>query len=112
MARQLTPGQEQEMYEGNREAWRYMLPFFLIMAVFILVVYRFVSAGAPGAPAPPPAPLECPQGAERIVVSAGESCWAIASARGKTVPDLVALNRGLDCSLLKAGAEICAPLAE
>jgi hypothetical protein len=82
-----------------------MLPFFLLVAVFLLGVYRFLANVGP-------APHTCPEGAVSYEVKAGDSCWEIAKLRAITVDALVGLNEGLKCDLLKAGEDICVPLGK
>lgn len=84
-----------------------MLPFFLMVLVVLLALYRFL-----GSTVNAHAPLLCPDHSIRYVVKPGDSCWAITNERGFIVDDLTKLNPGMDCSQLKAGAEICIPVNE
>ena len=93
------------MRKGNSAAWRYMLPFFLLVSVFLLALYRFLWSAAP-------TPLACAKNSVLYLVKPGDSCWAIANDRGATVADLMKFNQGMDCSLLKAGTEICVPVSK
>lgn len=96
------------MRKSESEAWRYMLPFFLLVVVFLLALYRFLGSAESDAPIP----LVCPENSVRYLIKAGDSCWAIANDRGATVADLTRLNQDIDCSLLKVGREICAPVGK
>ena len=84
-----------------------MLPFFLLVSVLLLALYRFL-----GSAASTTMPLVCGENSARYLVKPGDSCWAIANERGATVEDLMKLNQGIDCSLLNAGREICVPVGE
>lgn len=97
---------EQAIRKADREAWRYMLPFFLLISVVLFALFRFL--GAAGGPTP----FVCAENSVRYQVKVGDSCWAIANAHGTEVADLIKLNHGMDCSLLKAGSEICVPASE
>jgi hypothetical protein len=94
---------EQAIRKGNDAAWRYMLPFFLLVSVVLLLLFRYVGSAAA------PTPLLCGDNSVAYLVKAKDSCWAIANDRSATVADLERLNRGIDCSLLRAGIEICVP---
>jgi LysM repeat protein len=97
---------EQAIRKGNNEAWRYLLPFFLLVSVFLLALFRFLGRAAT------PTPLVCAGNSVRYLVNPGDSCWAIANDHGVSVADLVRLNQGVKCSLLQAGSEICVPVSE
>ena len=102
----LTAIEEQAIREGDRAAWRYMLPFFLLVSVVLFALFRFLGS------ATAPTPLICAEHSVRYLVKSGDSCWDIANDRGTTVADLMSLNQGLDCNLLKAGSEICVPVSK
>ncbi|PMD20644.1 carbohydrate-binding module family 50 protein [Hyaloscypha hepaticicola] len=104
----MTIADEQALRKSESEAWRYMLPFFLLVVVFLLALYRFLGLAESTAPMP----LVCPENSVRYLIKAGDSCWAIGNDRGATVADLTRLNQGIDCSLLKAGRDICVPVGK
>jgi LysM repeat protein len=97
---------EQAIRKADNEAWRYILPFFLLVSVALFALFRFLNSAAQ------PTPFACPENSVGYLVKVGDSCWAIANERGAKVVDLTRLNHGLDCSLLKAGREICVPISE
>lgn len=99
----LTAAKEQAIRKGNDAAWRYMLPFFLLVSVALLTLFRYVGSASA------PTPLMCGDNSVPYSVIAGDSCWAIADSRGVTIADLEKLNVELDCTLLKAGTGICVP---
>jgi LysM repeat protein len=92
--------------KGKSEDWRYILPFFLLVSVVLLALFRFLGSAAT------PTPLVCPRNSIQYLVKSGDSCWAIANDHSATVADLLTLNYGLDCRLLKAGSELCVPVSE
>jgi len=102
----MTIDNERDIRKGNSEAWRYMLPFFLLVLVSLLLLFRFLGFSAA------PTPLTCAENSIRYEVKSGDSCWAVADHRGVAVADIIRLNPGLDCILLKAGREICVPVSE
>jgi len=94
--------------QNDRLAWRQLAPFFLIIGVFMLLVYKYViSAGAHPPPAPPP--VACPDGLDRYVVHKGDTCWEIARTHRWTVDELVAANKEVDCGALQIDRELCVP---
>ncbi|KAI0779010.1 hypothetical protein BD413DRAFT_513580 [Trametes elegans] len=82
-------------------AYRMLLPFVLIIAVFLLLVFRLVHTT--------PEPLLCPGSSEAYQVSRGDSCWALSQARGCTVQDILDVNQGLVCESIRPGQAICLP---
>lgn len=102
----MTIANEEAIRKGDREAWRYMLPFFLLVSVVLFALFRFLGSAAV------PTPFICANDSVRYLVKPGDSCWDIANDRGATVADLMRLNQGMDCNLLKAGRDICAPVSE
>ena len=79
-----------------------MLPFFLLISVFLLLVFRFLYVGS--------TPLQCGDGLEMHRVSKGDTCWQIAADGGTTVEELNRVNEGLDCARLVVGKDLCVPL--
>lgn len=62
-------------------------------------------AGAPGAAAA----ADCGADGVPYTIRAGDTCWALATARGVGVDEVLARNRGLDCDRLAVGAAVCLP---
>lgn len=99
---------EDEITRDNREAWGYLLPFLLLVFVFLLCVI-----------APPwkknfgwSAPLVCDEGEIMHTVKSGESCWKIAEMYSTSVAKLESLNLKLNCENLRVGKQLCVPKAE
>ncbi|EIW63810.1 uncharacterized protein TRAVEDRAFT_109915 [Trametes versicolor FP-101664 SS1] len=87
-------------------AYRVILPFFLIVAAVLLLVFRLVHSSTP---ASPPETLHCPGSNEPYHVSRGDTCWALSQTRGCTVQDILDVNQGLNCEKLRPGQGICLP---
>jgi hypothetical protein len=97
-----------EVKKGNKEAVRLMLPFALLVLVFLLLVFRFLNGGSEADGAPQ---VHCDQGNHAIQVQKGETCWEIGEAHGLAVEELLALegNKDIDCDRLQVGQSICVP---
>ncbi|KAL2065731.1 hypothetical protein VTL71DRAFT_3401 [Oculimacula yallundae] len=104
----ITLENRQAMRNADQAAWRYMLPFFLLVLVVLLTLFRYLGSGSDVLTSP----LSCPEGFTGYFVKRGDSCWQIAHDRGIEVSDLVKSNGGLNCDLLKVGIEICVPVGK
>jgi hypothetical protein len=83
-----------------------LFPFFLIIIVVLLLVWRLVVS-------PSWTPVnysKCPEGSSRVTVVAGDTCWRIAEARGCGLEALRKVNVELHCERLMPGDRICVPL--
>lgn len=87
-------------------AYRMILPFCLIIAVILLLVFRLVHSTTPSNP---PEAVLCPGTSEVYRISRGDTCWDLAQARGCSVDDLLKVNRDLRCESLRPGQAICLP---
>ncbi|KDQ06834.1 carbohydrate-binding module family 50 protein [Botryobasidium botryosum FD-172 SS1] len=87
----------------SRSSYRTLLPFFLIICAFLLLVIRLSS---PSLAKPWPA---CPEHSRPYEVKSGDTCWAITTPSGGSVDNLRRLNPGLDCAALMPGQRICVP---
>lgn len=92
----------------TREATRMMLPFALLVFVFLLLVFKLVNR--PVSDNGPPQALDCDQGSHQIQIQKGDTCWAIAEEHSMGVDDLLKFNHKLDCDNLKVGEGICVPV--
>jgi hypothetical protein len=104
--------------KGHREAVRTMLPFALLIFVFLLVVFRVVNGGFGFggsekilADHDKLQVLDCHEGTHHIQVAKGDTCWAIAESRGLGVDELLELggNENVDCDRLRIGQGVCVP---
>lgn len=82
------------------EDWRYIAPFFLLVALFLLTVWHFFG---------PTFVLKCDDGLQLYRISKGDTCWKIAESTGTTVEKLTKINKALSCDTLKPGMQICTP---
>jgi hypothetical protein len=96
--------------KSNREAVRSMLPFALLVLVFLLIVFRVVSGGG-AANNGDTQILDCHDGSRQIQIKKGDTCWAIAKSHRVGVEELLGIegNAGLDCERLRIGQRICVP---
>jgi hypothetical protein len=83
-----------------------LFPFFLIIIVVLLLVWRLVIS--PGLT--PVKYLKCPEGSARVAVAAGDTCWRIAEAHGCGLEGLRKANADLVCERLIPGDQICVPV--
>ncbi|USP78690.1 carbohydrate-binding module family 50 protein [Curvularia clavata] len=97
--------------KGNREAVRMMMPFALIVLVFLILVFKLVYRSDGESLTGPKESVSCHQGSHEIQIEQGDTCWAIAQARGITVEELLGLggNENVDCDQLAVGKGICVP---
>ncbi|KAI0352277.1 hypothetical protein OH77DRAFT_812219 [Trametes cingulata] len=87
-------------------AYRMILPFFLIIAVVLLLVFRLVHSSTP---ANPPEAILCPGATEADHIVRGDTCWSLSQARGCTVQDILDANQELNCDALRPGQAVCLP---
>ncbi|VDC06708.1 unnamed protein product [Peniophora sp. CBMAI 1063] len=85
-------------------SYRMLFPFFLIIIVFLLLVFRLVN---PSHSSPPKNP--CTNGTVPTTIVSGDTCWNIAKAHGCKLEDLTALNPGVQCDKLRPGQSLCVP---
>lgn len=91
--------------EVNVGAFRTLFPFFLIIGVVLLLIWRLVLAPSFYSPKNP-----CPTDTIAYWVHPGDSCWAIATEHGCTLDVLRELNPKVDCETLMPGKTLCLPL--
>jgi hypothetical protein len=104
-------GRQDAITKGNREAVRMMMPFAVIVLIFLILVFKLLYAGDAESLTPPEGSVACDQGAHEVQVEQGDTCWAIAQASHITVEELLALrgNEQVDCDRLAVGKNICVP---
>jgi len=86
-----------------------LFPFFLIVIVVLLLVWRLIVYPATSSRAPA---RVCPSGSTPSTVVAGDTCWGIAEVHGCALDELLGLNPLLRCDALKPGDRICVPIEE
>ncbi|KAF6748425.1 hypothetical protein DFP72DRAFT_916691 [Ephemerocybe angulata] len=84
--------------------YRTLFPFFLIIAVVLLLVWRLILS-----PAMFPGPSQCPEGTALYYVQPGDSCWAVAKMHGISLEKLQQLNPKVQCDPLIPGTSFCLP---
>jgi len=87
-------------------AYRTIFPFFLLIAVTLLLVYRLV--GSPHSSSPPP----CPKNSTDYFIKSGDTCWQISKTYGCKLEEMISMNSGLKCDALKVGQRICVPYSD
>lgn len=87
--------------------YRMLFPFFLIIIVVLLLVWRLIIS--PGLT--PVKYSKCPEGSTRVAVVAGDTCWRIAEAHGCGLEVLKKANANIVCERLIPGDQICVPAA-
>jgi hypothetical protein len=101
--------QGEAIKKGNREAVRMMLPFALLVFVFLILLFKLLyrSDGVDG----DYGGVECGEGGSMVKVQRGDTCWEIAQGYGVGVNELLKLrgNEGIDCDKLRVGQGICVP---
>lgn len=98
----------EDIVQENKKAYRYFLPFLLLVIVFLLLVI-----------APPwkrnfgfGDTLKCDAGTKKHRIKSGETCYELAKTFSTSVDELRRLNSDLNCDTLQIGQQICVPLVE
>jgi len=92
---------------ATQNAYRSLFPFFLILAGFLLLIWRLVVAPniITGNP-------KCPEGASLYYIQPGESCWEVARTHKIDLEQFRTLNPKVNCDPLLPGASVCLPPLE
>lgn len=88
----------------NANAYRTLAPFFLLIGVVLLLVWKLTHSGWSTPPSPCPANATTP-----YMVQPGDYCWDIARSHNCTLEELESLNPAADCGTLRPGAILCLP---
>lgn len=86
--------------------YRTLFPFFLLIAVVLLLVFRLVRSPAP---VKTPEATLCPGSSEVYTIKPGDTCWAFTRSKHCTLEDLKNLNPTLECDRLMPGNTLCLP---
>ncbi|KIJ66544.1 carbohydrate-binding module family 50 protein [Hydnomerulius pinastri MD-312] len=84
-------------------AYRTLFPFFLIIAVVLLLVWRLVLLPTRAAPVP------CPSTTIPYFVQPGDTCWDISRRHNSTLDKFLIVNPKVTCSNLLPGDRVCIP---
>lgn len=90
----------------NANAYRTLAPFFLLIGVVLLLVWKLTHSGWSTPPSPCPANATTP-----YMIQPGDYCWDIARSHNCTLEELESLNPAVDCGTLRPGAIVCLPKA-
>jgi len=88
----------------NVESIRSLFPFFLIIAVVLLLAWRLVVAPSLRTPA-----KVCPEGTSVHWIRPGESCWELSRQHGWSLEKFVETNPEVICEPLIPGTSVCLP---
>lgn len=80
------------------------MPFFLIVIVFLLLVFRLSPSVVK------PRPSSCSEHSRSYTIKSGDTCWAISKDFGTTLDKLRSFNPKVDCASLKPGQQLCVPI--
>ncbi|KAF8204114.1 hypothetical protein BJ912DRAFT_1037410 [Pholiota molesta] len=87
--------------------YRSLFPFFLIIAVLLLLVWRLLIQ--PSLSSPAITPKRCPEGTASHWIQPGQSCWELSRERGWTLADFREANPKVNCEPLLPGTSVCLP---
>ena len=88
----------------NMGSYRTLFPFFLIIAVVLLLVWRLIVS--PGLTSPT---KNCPEGTSSYWAQPGNNCWELSRKNGWTLDKFKEINPAVDCDPLMPGTSICLP---
>ncbi|KAJ7146512.1 carbohydrate-binding module family 50 protein [Mycena epipterygia] len=91
-------------YAKHNSAYRTLFPFFLLIGVVLLLIWRLILY--PGL-APPKE--VCSADAISYLVEPGDSCWEISRAHGCSLDEFKKVNPKLECDSLMPGTTVCLP---
>lgn len=86
------------------DSFRSLFPFFLIIAVVILLIWRLVIPPGLWTPA-----RVCPEGTSLHWIQPGESCWELSSHHGWSLEKFKEANPKVVCDPLMPGTSVCLP---
>jgi len=88
----------------NTSAYTTLFPFFLLIAVMLLLIWRLVLSPGLANPAE-----MCPKNTTGYWVQPGDSCWEIARVHGCSFDEFKELNQKVQCDPLMPGTTVCLP---
>jgi len=83
---------------------RSLFPFFLIIAVVLLLIWRLVVSPGLWTPA-----KVCPEGTSSHWIRPGESCWELSRQHGWSLEKFKEVNPKVVCEPLMPGTSVCLP---
>lgn len=88
----------------NMGSYRTLFPFFLIIAVVLLLVWRLIVS--PGLSTPT---KKCPEGTSSYWAQPGDNCWEMSRKNGWTLDKFKEINPTVVCDPLMPGTSVCLP---
>ena len=88
----------------NMGSYRTLFPFFLIIAVVLLLVWRLIVS--PGLSTPT---RKCPEGTSSYWAQPGDNCWEISRKNGWSLDKFKEINPTVVCDPLMPGTSVCLP---
>jgi len=88
----------------NMGSYRTLFPFFLIIAVVLLLIWRLIVS--PGLTTPT---KKCPEGTSSHWTQPGDNCWELSRQHGWTLEKLKETNPKVVCDPLMPGTSVCLP---
>ncbi|KAF8808206.1 hypothetical protein BYT27DRAFT_7211772 [Phlegmacium glaucopus] len=85
-------------------SYRKLFPFFLIIAVVLLLVWRLVVS--PGLSIPT---KKCPEGTSSYWAQPGDNCWELSRKNGWSLEKFKEINSNVVCDPLMPGTSMCLP---
>ncbi|CAK5265946.1 unnamed protein product [Mycena citricolor] len=89
--------------------YRTLFPFFLIIGVVLLLVWRLILS--PGLEPPLSPCVQYGRAATPYLVEPGDTCWQIAKTHSCSLEDLRKINTDVECEHLMPGTTLCVPVA-
>ncbi|KDQ62850.1 carbohydrate-binding module family 50 protein [Jaapia argillacea MUCL 33604] len=89
----------------NSEAYRTILPFFLLICIVLLLVFRLTRPFS----RPDAGVRLCPEDTQPYTVVKGDTCWEICQRQKCEVKLLKDINPDMICESLRIGETICLP---
>lgn len=87
--------------------YRSLFPFFLIIAVVLLLVWRLLVQ--PSLSSPAVTPKRCPEGTASHWIQPGQTCWEVSHERGWSLAQFKEANPKVKCEPLLPGTSVCLP---
>ena len=88
----------------NVGSYRTLFPFFLIIAVILLLIWRLILSPGLSTPA-----KKCPEGTSSYWVQPGDNCWEVSRQHGWTMDKFKEANPKVVCDPLMPGTSLCLP---
>jgi len=94
--------------------YRTLFPFFLIIAVVLLLIWRLILSPSLFSPPSSASSRKCPEidGAQTSSqwIQPGDNCWELAKQNGWTLDKFKEANPKVNCDPLIPGTSVCLPL--